>query len=195
MSEIALFHSVLGVRPGVLQAADVLREAGHTVTVVDQYGGAVFDGYDEASAFAAEIGHSALMQRALESVDGLRPDLVYAGFSNGGGMAQFVAANRPGGESVVLLSGVIAPSMIGVEHWPAGLPVQIHYTVDDPFRNNAHIDEATALMQQYGALVEQYDYPGQGHLFTDASLPAEYDPDSAELLWRRVLEFLDEHGR
>ena len=26
------------------------------------------------------------------------------------------------------------------------------------------------------------DYPGAGHLFTDASLPDEYDPSAAELL-------------
>lgn len=39
MTDIALFHSVLGVRPGVLEAADRLRAAGHQIVVVDQYGG------------------------------------------------------------------------------------------------------------------------------------------------------------
>jgi len=29
MADIAVFHSVLGVRPGVLEAADILRGAGH----------------------------------------------------------------------------------------------------------------------------------------------------------------------
>lgn len=37
-----------------------------------------------------------------------------------------------------------------------------------------------------------YDYPGAGHLFTDASLPKEYDADASELLWRRVIAFCAE---
>ena len=37
--------------------------------------------------------------------------------------------------------------------------------------------------------VEMFDYPGEGHLFTDSSLAAEYDPQAAELLWSRVLSF------
>ena len=32
--------------------------------------------------------------------------------------------------------------------------------------------------------------PGAGHLFTDRSLPAEYDQASSELLWQRVEEFI-----
>jgi dienelactone hydrolase len=55
MAHIALFHSVLGVRPGVTDAAARLRAAGHRVLVVDQYGGRVFDDYDEAGRFAAQI--------------------------------------------------------------------------------------------------------------------------------------------
>jgi len=56
MTNIALFHSVLGVRPGVAAAADRLRAAGHDVLVVDQYEGRVFDDYDEADEFAQAIG-------------------------------------------------------------------------------------------------------------------------------------------
>lgn len=61
MSHIALFHSVLGVRPGVLDAAERLRAEGHDVTVVDQYEGRVFDDYGEADEFARSIGYPALM--------------------------------------------------------------------------------------------------------------------------------------
>jgi len=43
-----------------------------------------------------------------------------------------------------------------------------------------------------GGRVETFDYPGTGHLFTDPSLPAEYDPGATELLWQRALAFL--HG-
>ena len=54
MASIALFHSVLGVRPGVLDAAARLRAAGHEVLVGDQYGGRVFDDYGDDSV--AQLG-------------------------------------------------------------------------------------------------------------------------------------------
>lgn len=128
MTDIALFHSVLGVRPGVTEAADRLRAASHDVLVVDQYDGQTFDDYDEAGKFAQAIGYPGLMRRAAQAVEGLRDGFIAAGFSNGGGMAEFVPTARPVG-------------------------------------------------------------PGSGHLFTDPSLPAEYDERSAELLWSRVLPF------
>lgn len=190
MSEIALFHSVLGVRPGVHVAADVLRAAGHEVHIVDQYDGTSFDDYEKASAFADDIGYPALMKRALDAVSDRPAGLVYAGFSNGGGMAQHVAGNRLGARAVVLFSGVLAPSFLGLGGWPARVPAQIHYTLDDPFRDDKGIAEAVAEMREAPAHVEQFDYPGSGHLFTDPSLPDEYDPAASSLLWHRVLAFL-----
>jgi hypothetical protein len=62
MTTIALFNSVLGV----IHAAHLLHAAGHDVHVVDQYGGKVFDDYDEAGKLADQIG--ALMASAAEAV-------------------------------------------------------------------------------------------------------------------------------
>ncbi|MBN9608853.1 MAG: dienelactone hydrolase [Actinobacteria bacterium 69-20] len=188
MTSIALFHSVLGVRRGVLDAAERLRVAGHDVRVVDQYDGRVFDDYREASAFAESIGYPALMRRAAEGVQDLPDGFVVAGFSNGGGMAEYVATQRAV-SGVLMLSGALALAMIGAERWPAGVPGQIHYTVDDPFRNQPGIDAVLANAREAGADVETFDYPGRGHLFTDASLPDEFDAEATELLWQRVLAF------
>jgi dienelactone hydrolase len=190
MTRIALFHSVLGVRPGVRDAAERLGAAGHEVTIVDQYGGRVFHDYDEASAFAEAIGYPALMQRAVEAVAELPDGFIAAGFSNGGGMSEYVASRRPVA-GVLMLSGALPVGMLGIDRWPTGVPAQIHYTVDDPFRRQEGIDEVVASIGAAGAMVEQFDYPGAGHLFTDASLPEEYDAASAALLWQRVLAFCD----
>ena len=188
MADIALFHSVLGVRPGVRDAAERLRAAGHAVTTVDQYDGHVFDDYDEAAAHAETIGYPTLMQRALDGVSKLPDGFVAAGFSNGGGMAEHVATQRRVA-GAVLLSGTLPLEMLGVDAWPAGVPVQIHYTLDDPLRRQEWIDALLAKIEAAAAPVEVFDYPGSGHLFTDASLPTEHDPAAAELLWKRVLAF------
>ncbi|QYH36703.1 dienelactone hydrolase family protein [Salinibacterium sp. M195] len=188
MTNIALFHSVLGARPGFHDAAERLRAEGHEVTAVDQYDGRTFDSYDEASAFAEDIGYPALMAIAAQAVGHLPDGFITAGFSNGGGMAEYVATQR-NVAGVLMFSGALDLSMLGVAAWPAGVPAQIHYALDDPFRSQAEIDAVTQLVRAAGASVDVFDYPGAGHLFTDSSLPAEFDAESTELLWSRVLPF------
>ena len=188
MTSIALFHSVLGVRQGVVDAAAQLHGAGHQVRVVDQYYGRVFDDHRKASAFAESIGYPALMRRAVEAVEDLADGFVAAGFSNGAGMSEFVATHRSV-SGVLMLSGALALDVIGVDRWPTGVPGQIHYTVGDPFRHQNAIDAVVAKAGEANATISIFDYPGSGHLFTDASLPDQFDPDATELLWERVLAF------
>lgn len=189
MTTIALFHSVLGVRQGVLDAADLLRSHGHDVHVVDQYDGVVFDDYAPAVAHMEAIGLPALMTAALDAAASLPAPLVTMGFSNGGGMAEYVAASRPGVVGVVLLAGALDPQYIGAP-WPSGVPAQVHTTVDDPWRDDG-IEAVATAVKAAGADAEVYDYPGSGHLFTDASKADEYQPAEAELAWSRVVGFLD----
>jgi dienelactone hydrolase len=193
MTDIALFHSALGVRPGVTAAADRLRAAGHHVVVVDQYDGMVFDDYARAGAHVEQVGFPALMGAALAGVQDLPDGFVAAGFSNGAGMAEFVATQRRCA-GVLLFSGALPMSMLGAPAWPDRMPVQVHYTEGDPFRQQAWIDAVVADARRAGADVEVFDYPGTGHLFTDPSLPREYDAGAAELLWQRALAFCARMG-
>jgi dienelactone hydrolase len=193
MTTIALFHSVLGMRPGILDAADRLHGQGHQVFPVDQYDGRVFDEYDEANAFVQQIGFPELMRRAVEAAENLADGFVCVGFSNGGGMAEYVATQRAVA-GVVMCSGALPLSMIGVDAWPAGVPAQIHYMTDDPFRHEGWAETVAESVTAAGGQAELFDYTGAGHLFTDATLPDEYDPDAAELLWQRVYSFCKQHG-
>ncbi len=194
MAQIALFHSVLGVRPGVALAAERLRAAGHQVRVVDQYDGRVFDHYDEAGAFVETIGgYPALMSAAVAAVSDLEDGFVAAGFSNGGGMAEYVGSVRPLA-GVVMLSGALPLEMLGVQDWPAGVPAEIHYTLADPFRRPGVPEALADQIRAAGAQVGFFNYPGDGHLFTDPSLVDEYDEVAAERLWGRVLQFCADVG-
>jgi dienelactone hydrolase len=188
MTRIALFHSVLGVRQGVLDAADRLRADGHDVLVVDQFEGRVFDDYTEAGAHTERIGFPELMRRALAAVEDLPDGFVAAGFSNGAGMAEYVATQRRCA-GALLFSGALPLAMLGESAWPAGTPVQLHYSTGDPARHQEWIDALADDVRRSDAAFESFDYPGTGHLFTDPSLPAEYDEASAALLWERALAF------
>lgn len=191
MAQIALFHSVLGVRAGIRDAFSRLSSAGHDVRIVDQYGGRSFDDYAEADSFAQSVGYPRLLESAVEAVADLDDGFLTIGFSNGGGMSEYVATRRKV-SGVVMMSGALPLAILGVDAWPDGVPAQIHYTVGDPFRNQEWVDSVVAGVRAAGAPVEVHtDYPGAGHLFTDPGLPDEHDPAAADLAWERVLAFCD----
>jgi len=194
VSTIALFHSVLGVRPGISDAAQRLRAAGHEVHVIDQYDGRVFDDYDEGDAFVQAIGFPALMSAAVDAVSELADGFVAMGFSNGAGMATHVSVTRRV-SAAVLCSGALPLEMIGAAAWPSNVPAQLHYAVDDPFRAEGSVESVLRSVNEAGNTAEYVQYPGRGHLFTDKSLPGEYDEAAAVAFWTNVLRFLKEHGR
>jgi dienelactone hydrolase len=188
MADIALFHSVLGVRPGITDAADRLRADGHDVLVVDQYDGRAFDDYGEAGRFVEEVGFPALMDRALRAVSGLDDGFLVAGFSNGAGMAEHVATQRHCG-GALLIAGALPLAVLGAPAWPDRTPVQLHLAVDDPFRDQSWVDAFVTDVRTSGAALELVEHPVAGHLFTDASRRDEHDGGATAALWARALPF------
>jgi dienelactone hydrolase len=189
MTTVALFHSVLGVRQGVLDAAERLRQDGHDVLVVDLYDGRTFDDYRPAMTFAEEeVGDEALKQRSLEAVAELPDGFVSAGFSLGCFMAAHVATQRTV-SGVLMIAGAIPVSWLDAK-WPTGVPAQTHSTLEDPWREQEELDQTVRDVEAGGGTIEVFDYPGSGHLFTDPTLPAEYDPVATETFWSRVLPFV-----
>jgi dienelactone hydrolase len=195
MATVALFPSVLGVRQGVLDAAARLRGDGHEVLVADLYDGRTFDDYPPALAFAEEeLGHAELMRRARAAVADLPDGFVTIGFSLGCVLAVHVATQRPV-SGVVMVAGAIPVSAFGADvRWPAGVPAQTHATLADPWREQDEIDQAVRDVAAGGGTLSVFDYPGSGHLFTDPTLPAEYDADATEAMWGRVLPFVRSCG-
>ena len=104
-------------------------------------------------------------------------------------MATHVACHRPV-RRAVLCSGALPLEMIGVDRWPSGVPAQLHYAIDDPFKRDGSVESVLASINVAGAVAEYVQYPGAGHLFTDPSLPTEYDERSAGEFWDRVLRFI-----
>ena len=100
--------------------------------MVDQYDGRSFDDYAEADAYTSGIGYPALMAAAVDAVADLPDGFVCVGFSNGGGMAEFVATRRRVA-GVVMCSGTLPLPMLGAEAG-RGVPAQIHYMRQDPFK-------------------------------------------------------------
>jgi len=195
MTTVALFHSVLGVRQGVLDAAERLRQDGHDVLVADLFDGRTFDDYPPAMAYAhEELGHVELMRRARDAVTALPDGFVSAGFSLGCVMAVHVATQRRV-SGVLMIAGAVPVSAFGDgARWPAGVPAQTHSTLNDPWRDQEELDQAVRDVEAGGGTIDVYDYPGSGHLFTDPTLSAEYDPVATKAFWSRALPFVRSCG-
>ncbi len=188
MPEVLLFHHAQGQTPGFLAFAEELRRAGHTVHAPDLYGGRTFETLDEGVAHAGEVGFGEIIERGVRAADELPGGLVYAGFSLGVLPAQKLAQTRPGARGALLFHSCVPIAEFG-SAWPADVPVQVHAMEGDPFFvDEGDLDAARALVES-AEHAELYLYPGDQHLFADASLPS-YDADAAALLSRRVLDFL-----
>jgi dienelactone hydrolase len=184
--EVLLFHHAQGQTPGFLAFADELRAAGHTVHTPDLYDGKTFDSLDDGVANAKEIGFDTILERGVQSAEGLPDGLVYAGFSLGVMPAQQLAQTRPGAKGALFFSAAMPPSEFGGE-WPEGVPLQIHMMENDEWAEE-DLPAARELVEGVDD-AELFLYPGDKHLFADSSLQ-DYDEAAAAQLKERVLAFL-----
>jgi dienelactone hydrolase len=188
MSEILLFHHVLGLSAGVHSFADELRAAGHTVHTPDLFDGQTFTTLDEGIEHVRSLGFGTVLDRGVAEADTLPSDLVYAGFSLGVMPAQKLAQTRAGGRGALFFEACLPVEEFGTG-WPQSVPVQVHGMDADPsFADEGDLDAARALIAS-AAHGELFLYEGSTHLFSDSSLPG-YDQDAATLMTGRVLDFL-----
>jgi dienelactone hydrolase len=191
VAEVLLFHHAQGLTPGCLSLADELRAAGHVVHAPDLYEGRTFAALADGMGYAEEVGFAAIMERGRQAAEGLAEDLVDFGLSLGVLPAQMLAQTRPGARGAVLAHSCIPPSEFGGP-WPQGLPLQIHMMDGDALSLPPNEDlEAARELDRTVESATLFLYPGDGHLFTDSSLP-DYDEGAAALLKERVLAFLDD---
>jgi dienelactone hydrolase len=194
VANVLLFHHAQGLTPGVIEYADRLRAAGHTVHTPDLFDGRTFDSLETGLAHVEEIGFEDMQEKGVRIADDLPAELVYIGFSLGVLAAQKLAQTRPGARGAVLCYSCLPVSgEWAIGPWPKGLPVQIHGMDADPiFVGEGDIEAARELVASADD-AELFLYPGDQHYFADSSLPS-YDPEATELMTTRILELLDRAG-
>ena len=181
MVTLVLFHSALGLHPGLTALADALRVDGHEVVTPDLYGGRVADTTEQGVALRDEIGITTLLARAEASLIGLPDDLVLAGASMGVAPAQLLAADRPATRGVICLHGCAPPSSLGLRSWP-DVPLSVHLSPDDPW---VDVDDLGFLEDLPSELAEVHRYPGTAHLFSHVG-HADHDAAAQTLLVERL---------
>lgn len=192
MTDVLLLHHAQGRTSGVLAFADDLAAQGHEIHVPDLFEGHVFDDLRAGVAHAEEVGFETIVDRGVAAADNLPGPIVYVGFSLGVLPAQKLAQTRPGALGAVLVGSCVPPEAFGAP-WPSAVPVQVHgMDRDEIFVGDGDLDAARNLVAG-AAAGELFLYPGDGHLFADRSLPT-FDAEAADLLTRRVVQFLSSVG-
>lgn len=188
MAEIVVFHHIRGLTSGVVEFADQLRAAGHTVHTPDLFEGRTFDSIDEGQVYVQSLAEDELDERAARALSGLSPT-VFAGFSLGVMFAQKAAQNHAGARGALLYHSFIPPEYFG--GWPDGLVAQIHGAESDPwFEEDAEAAHAFVAAHPDSELIS---YSGSGHLFADPTDP-DFDPTHAARLLTTTLAFVERVG-
>lgn len=194
MTDVVLFHHALGLTDGLRSLAERLAAGGRRVHTPDLYEGVVAADFEEGFAIRKGIGVDALTDRVEQALADLPRELVYAGISMGVMAAQRLAQTRPGARAALFYEACVPlTGEWSFGPWPDGVPVQVHGMDDDEFF--AHEGDLDAARELVGAVEdgELFTYPGNQHLFLDASLPS-YDAGATDLVVARSLALLDRIG-
>lgn len=194
---VFIYHSVLGIRNSECNLADVIRKAGLEVVIPDLYDGEVFDDYNSAMKYLTTFGEDGLEKIALEKyeeykrVNGNNP-VIFAGFSNGSNIAEWMSLKNPETVGTILFHGGLPVKIFGYEKWPSRLPIQIYYSKNDPWRleDEEFLQEFLKQLSSSGTKLGFYEYDGDGHLFTDSELTGEYNEEASRDAYKHVCEFL-----
>ena len=92
MATAILFHSVFGLRPVELGAAEMMRAAGHDVVTPDLYGGVTADTIENGFRLKDDIGWDRICARAKSALADLPSSTVLVGLSMGAGVVAFSLA-------------------------------------------------------------------------------------------------------
>lgn len=179
---VVLFHSMFGLRPVEVAAAERLRGLGHEVVLPDLFDGATVQG-DVAAGFALleRIGWDTVVARARRDVTEVPGHAVLGGFSMGVGVVGALWPERLDAAGVFCLH---APTLVpaGIQ---VGTPVRLLVGAQDAFAPPDQVAAFRLSAERAGARARVHSYPGAGHYFTDPSL-ADYDAAAALDAWAHV---------
>lgn len=187
-----------GLNDQIRGVADKLAAAGYRALVPDLYRG-------KAAVEAKEAEH---LMSGLDFGDAAAQDVRGAvqflkgsgsakagvtGFCMGGALTVLSAVNAPEADAAVVWYGF--PPLEYVDAARIKAPMMGHFALNDEFFPIAKVEELEKKLKQASVSFDFYRYPAK-HAFANETAnekklpPLEYNPQAAELAWKRTMEFL-----
>lgn len=192
-----------GLDDQIKAAADRLAAAGFRALVPDLYRGKLTLDAKEAEHLMNDLDFGAAAgQDVRGAVQYLKASgssrVGINGFCMGGALSLLSAMNVPEADAVVIWYGY--PPLEYVDTSKIEVPLLGHWGTDDEFFPIDGVDKLETKLRAAGKEFTFFRYQAK-HAFANESAdsknlpPIKYDPEAAELAWRRTLAFLAEKLR
>jgi carboxymethylenebutenolidase len=192
-----------GLTDQIKGVADKLAKAGYRALVPDLYRGKVTLEAKEAEHLMSGLNFGdAAGQDVRGAVQHLKATgskkAGVTGFCMGGALTLLAAVNVPEADASVAWYGF--PPLEYVDASKIKAPLLGHYALDDQFFPIAKVDELEKKLREAKVKFEFHRYKAK-HAFANETAnerklpPLEYNPQAAELAWKRTMAFLDQHVR
>jgi carboxymethylenebutenolidase len=190
-----------GLTDQIKGVADRLAKAGYRAFVPDLYRGKKTLEAKEAEHLMSGLNFGdAAGQDVRGAVQHLKATgsgkVGVTGFCMGGALTLLAAVNVPEADATVAWYGF--PPLEYIDPAKLKAPLLGHYALDDEFFQIAKVDELEKKLRGANVKFEFHRYKAK-HAFANEQAnerklpPLEYNPQAAELAWKRTMEFLDRH--
>ena len=190
-----------GLNDQIKGVADRLAKAGYRALVPDLYRGKVALEANEAEHLMTNLNFGdAAGQDVRGAVQQLKssgsPKVGVTGFCMGGALTLLSAANVPESDAAVAWYGF--PPLEYIDPKKIKAPLMGHYATEDVPFPIAKVEELEKKLRDAGVKFEFHRYKAK-HAFANEEANQKnlamlaYNPEAAELAWKRTLEFFDKH--
>ena len=184
---LLLFHPWWGLNDFIKQTCDRLAAQGYVVFAPDLHHGRIASTIEEATRLVENQDTPAVSATAEAGFDFLRSHpavqgetLKAIGFSMGAGFASMLDFLHPGVfDKIVLFYGAV-----GEDLSQSKARYECHFGEQDEW------EEMEFIEQMKADNVQIFMYPQTSHWFVETDRDGYFHPESAELAWKRTLEFL-----
>ena len=190
-----------GLTEQIKGVADKLAKAGYRALVPDLYRGKLTLEAKEAEHLMGTLNFGDVAAQDIRgAVQHLEssgsPKAGVTGFCMGGALTLLSAVNVPEADAFVVWYGF--PPLEYIDPSKIRAPILGHFALDDEFFPIGKVDELEKKLREAKAKFEFQRYKAK-HAFANEEAnqrklpPLEYNPQAAELAWKRTIEFLDKH--
>lgn len=189
---VLVLHAWWGLNSFFSNLCDRLAAEGFVAFAPDLNAGRVAQTIDEAKQIMSELDFGRKQAVAAAAIDFLhsRPEvrkepLSLIGFSMGAAWSLALASALPeANQKAVLFYGAGEADYSKIKAELLG-----HYSDIDEWEEIDYVRQVEADMQSAGVTTTFHIYPGLSHWFFEDNRP-EFDPQAADVAWKRTLEFL-----
>jgi carboxymethylenebutenolidase len=198
---IVVIQEWWGLTDQIKGVAEKLARAGYRALVPDLYRGKMTLEAKEAEHLMGTLNFGEVAAQDVRgAVQHLKssgsPKLGVTGFCMGGALTLLSAVNVPEADAFVAWYGF--PPLEYIDASKIKAPLLGHYATEDQFFSIATVDELEKKLRAAKVNFEFHRYKAK-HAFANEEAnerklpPLEYNPQAAELAWKRTMEFFGRH--